>query len=200
MACDKICLEESGSKNILIVLILIPTITGVFLMIISNYIFRYFETKGMKFSKAKNLIFQSIILIIWFGCMSYGVYQYKEPCGSFDIWFNGEEGVTIGTIIVGMFSNIVFGFIDNAGLFFGGVYLEEIFALLPGGNDANVTAGYGNTFSDTLGIFLGTFCGAIISDLAEISDGPIWANAIGIIIGCLLGIFIPKMIISNSGT
>lgn len=29
--------------------------------------------------------------------------------------------------MVGMFSNIVFGFIDNAGLFFGGVYLEELF-------------------------------------------------------------------------
>ncbi len=61
-----------------------------------------------------------------------------------------------------MFANIIFGFIDNAGLFFGGVYLDEIFAKLPGGLDANVTAGYGNTFSDTLGIFLGTFSGLMI--------------------------------------
>lgn len=117
----------------------------------------------------------SLILIVWFGCMSYGVYQYKRPCGSFNNWFNGDEGVTVTTILVGMFANIIFGFIDNAGLFFGGVYLEEVFALLPGGDDANVTAGYGNTFSDTLGIFLGTFCGLMIEHITDTSDGPIWA-------------------------
>jgi Na+-translocating ferredoxin:NAD+ oxidoreductase RnfD subunit len=99
-----------------------------------------------------------------------------------------------------MFANVIFGFIDNAGLFFGGVYLEEIFALLPGGDDANVTAGYGNTFSDTLGIFLGTFCGKIIENITDTEEGPMWANAFGITIGCLLGIMIPKMIISDSST
>lgn len=75
---------------------------------------------------------------------------------------NGDEGLTVGTFFVGMFANIVFGFIDNAGLFFGGCYLDEIFEKLPGGYDANVTAGYGNTFSDFLGSFLGTFCGLMI--------------------------------------
>ena len=99
-----------------------------------------------------------------------------------------------------MFGNIIFGFIDNAGLFFGGVYLEEIFAMLPGGFDANVTAGYGNTFSDTLGIFLGTFCGTIIENITGVDSGPMWANAFGIIVGCLLGILIPKLILSNSST
>ncbi len=132
--------------------------------------------------------------------MSYGIYQYQRPCGSFNLWFNGDEGVTIGTILVGMFANLVFGFIDNAGLFFGGVYLEEVFALLPGGLDANVTAGYGNTFSDTLGIFLGNFSGLMIQHITDIDDGPIWANTFGVTIGCLIGIFIPKMLISNSST
>lgn len=37
-----------------------------------------------------------------------------------------------------MGGNIIFGFIDNAGLFFGGCYLDEVFALLPGAEDANV--------------------------------------------------------------
>lgn len=102
-------------------------------------------------------------------------------------------------MIVGMASNIVFGFIDNAGLFFGGVYLEELFEKLPGGDDANVLAGYGNTYSDFLGSFLGTFCGLIISNLTWVNDGPIWANSLGIIIGCLLGILIPKLILRKSG-
>lgn len=61
-----------------------------------------------------------------------------------------------------MMANLVFGFIDNAGLFFGGCYLDEVFALLPGSEDANVAAGYGNTYSDLLGAFMGTFVGLIL--------------------------------------
>lgn len=104
----------------------------------------------------------TLILMIWFGLMSWGVFQYKEPCKGVSQWFNGDGGVTVSTVVVGMAGNIVFGFIDNAGLFFGGVYLEELFEKLPGGDDANVLAGYGNTYSDFLGSFLGTFCGLII--------------------------------------
>jgi hypothetical protein len=39
-----------------------------------------------------------------------------------------------------------------------------------------------------------------IKDIFKVSEGPIWANAIGIIAGCLLGILIPKMVLSNSST
>jgi len=97
-----------------------------------------------------------------------------------------------------MGANIVFGFIDNAGLFFGGCYLDEVFEKLPGGNDTNICAGYGNTFSDTLGMFLGTFFGIILKSLLGIDDGPIWANTFGITIGCLLGIYVPVKILGNS--
>lgn len=96
-----------------------------------------------------------------------------------------------------MGANVVFGFIDNAGLFFGGCYLDEVFSKLPGGTDANICAGYGNTFSDTLGMFLGTFFGIILKSSLEIDDGPIWANAFGITIGCLLGIYVPVLILGT---
>mmetsp|Transcript_39584 Transcript_39584/g.60857 ORF Transcript_39584/g.60857 Transcript_39584/m.60857 type:complete len:121 (-) Transcript_39584:45-407(-) len=99
-----------------------------------------------------------------------------------------------------MFANIIFGFVDNAGLFFGGCYLEELFSKFPGSKDANVAAGYGNTYSDCLGAFLGTFSGLILADATRVYDYPIWTEAIGIVIGCLLGILIPKMILSNSTT
>jgi hypothetical protein len=95
------------------------------------------------------------------GCMSYGVFIYNNPCSDGNTWFNGDT-VTFKTIVVGMGSNVIFGFIDNAGLFFGGCYLDEIFEKLPGGKDGNICAGYGNTFSDTLGMFLGTFFGSIL--------------------------------------
>jgi len=60
------------------------------------------------------------------------------------MWFNGEN-ITFLSIIVGLFSNLIFGFIDNAGLFFGANFLDEWFQMLPAADDANVFAGYGNT-------------------------------------------------------
>lgn len=99
-----------------------------------------------------------------------------------------------------MGANLIFGFIDNAGLFFGCSYLDEIFEKLPGASDTNVCAGYGNTFSDFLGSFIGTFCGMIIAEVCGLSEGPLWANAFGVIIGCLLGILIPSLLISSPET
>ena len=55
--------------------------------------------------------------------MSWGIHSYLLPCSTSDDWFNGEEGITGLTILVAMVGNIAFGFIDNAGLFFGGCYL-----------------------------------------------------------------------------
>ena len=70
--------------------------------------------------------------------------------------------------------------------------------MLPGASDANVVAGYGNTFSDFLGAFLGSFFGKMLEDSLGLSGGPMWAEALGIIFGCLLGIAVPKMIIGSS--
>lgn len=56
------------------------------------------------------------------------------------IWLNGYD-ISIKSMLVGMFSNIIFGFIDNAGLFFGASFLDEWFMMLPLSDDANVFAG-----------------------------------------------------------
>lgn len=92
-------------------------------------------------------------------------------------------------IITGMVANIVFGIIDNGGLFFGMSALDPI---LPEGELTR--AGLGNTFSDGLGAFLGTFSGVIIKSVTKIDDTPIWSDAVGIVIGCLIGLYVPRMI------
>ena len=92
-------------------------------------------------------------------------------------------------IVVGMVSNLIFGFIDNGGLFFG---LEALDPFLPGGE--LIKAGLGNTFGDALGAFLGTFIGGSVSNFTQIDDTPLWANVIGVIIGCLLGVVVPAYI------
>jgi len=55
-------------------------------------------------------------------------------------------------------------------------------------------AGIGNTYSDFLGSFLATFVGVIILNMTNISNVSILSEVVGIVIGCLIGIFIPRMI------
>lgn len=105
-------------------------------------------------------------------------------------------------VIVGMITMFVFGMMDNAGLFFGSTYLDEVFEMFPNSQDANVFAGYGNTYSDFLGAFLGTFCGKIIADLSDKdpSKSPLWCHAIAIVLGCLVGIIIPVIIVGDDSS
>lgn len=44
---------------------------------------------------------------------------------------------------------------------------------------------------------MGTFCGLIIEDLTGINSTPIWGDAIGIVVGCLFGILVPKLIMGS---
>ena len=97
-------------------------------------------------------------------------------------------------IMVGMVSGMVFGFIDNAGLFFG---MDKLDKFLPGSSNSSVKAGFGNTFSDLIGAFLGTFAGLFIQNYSGIKDTPIWADAVGIVIGCIIGILIPYKVMGG---
>lgn len=140
----------------------------------------------------------TIVLFIGFGIIAWFTYRWKiGPNASFSTWLNGEN-LSFTSIMVGFGSNIIFGFIDNFGLFFGSNFLDEWFLMLPGSDDANVFAGYGNTYSDLLGTFMATFLGTIIVDLTKNESSPIWGDAAGIIIGCLIGIIVPKAILGNS--
>lgn len=112
---------------------------------------------------------------------------------TFSEWFNGYN-FSHKSILVGMGSGIAFGFIDNFGLFYGMNILEKYLAKLPGGNYTSILGAYGNTFSNTISTFLSTFVGNIIMMKSGITATPIWSNAIGVIIGCLIGISLPTLV------
>jgi len=140
----------------------------------------------------------TFVLFFGFGVVSYQIFAWKVgPTANFNWWFNGEN-ITILSIGVGLFSQFIFGFIDNAGLFFGASFLDEWFMMLPAADDANVFAGYGNTYSDLIGALMGTFCGLVIEDLTEVNETPIWGDALGIFVGCLVGIIVPKLILGDT--
>lgn len=111
---------------------------------------------------------------------------------------------TFVKVAAGLAFGVVFGFIDNAGLFFGMEALEPYINYYFGGDD-KVAAGIGNTFSDVVGAFAGAFAGNIMEshmkkafpkDIDDCVSTPLWADSVGIFIGCIIGIIVPKAIMS----
>jgi hypothetical protein len=146
-----------------------------------------------KFEKLRNLLIVSAVLVLGSGILAYRSSKKKNPSLtvreflSLDLkYLTTLAGMKI--LLVGMIGGFIFGFIDNAGLWFGMDALEPWFASK--GITGNAAAGYGNTFSDGLGAFLGTFIGVIVSmeSGVNLESTPIWANAIGVIVGCLVGV------------
>lgn len=147
------------------------------------------KTSFWKDRSVINLIVGSLVSIFIAGFIVYRMEKRKNPELTVGTFLNVSPFPTGKAIITGMTYGIVFGFIDNAGLWFG---MDALEPFLPGG--ILTKAGIGNTFSDLLGSFLGTFGGLMIKNVTGISDTPIWAESVGIVVGCLLGIFIPRAI------
>ena len=104
---------------------------------------------------------------------------------------NGHSG-NMKSIFIGLIFGIVFGFIDNFGLWIG---ISELERYMPGG--VKVKAALGNTYSDGIGALLGTFVSILAKDIYdydEIENDPLWVNPIGIVIGCVVGIIVGKFL------
>lgn len=141
------------------------------------------------------IVFLAIVAIVTYlvGVLSYREWKKSNPEGTVREYFNGRDPTT-KKIMVGMASGLIFGFIDNFGLFMGMSILDPLIKQFPGAGDPNVFAGYGNTFSDMVGAFLGTFGGKYMADRFKEDEYPIWSEAVGIIVGCLVGIAAGKAV------
>ena len=155
----------------------------------------------MNLKKHKGLIFllsSTALIIIFFLLLAFVVVNKKrvdngEKKLTFLQFFNNNSEVTLKKILVGMSFGMIFGFIDNFGLWYGMDYLDPY---IPGGNLTK--AGYGNTFSDFIGSTMGTSVSIILGTLYPTDEAPIWVNSLGIVVGCLLGLYIPKYISGRS--
>lgn len=107
-----------------------------------------------------------------------------------------------GKVLFGMGFGMVFGFIDNFGLFFG---MDELNILFSGlarkaikGNDYRAElaqAGLGNTYSDTIGATIGTFVGVMMSDVTGYDGNTPWyIDMFGVVLGCLVGQSVANLI------
>ena len=151
------------------------------------------DNKNGMSSQTKAIIFLFSVggLLLLFLIITIIVSKFTNNWKSIGWLLNGDQPFTFKALMLGMFSSMAFGFIDNAGLFFG---MDVLSKYLPGKNDELVRAGWGNTFSDGVGAFLGAFIGKIVTMSSGFQGGPVYADFVGIVIGCIMGIYIPKYI------
>ena len=148
-------------------------------------------------SNAFNFVFYTMLVMILTGvvayyCQNYARRQRGEQEYSPMEFLNNGPVPSLKTILVGMIFGFTFGFIDNSSLWLGMDYLGPVFARVLPGNLTN--AGLGNTYGDFLGSSFGTFLALIFKSFLVVDNIPIWADCLGVTIGCLLGVLIPRYV------
>ena len=146
-------------------------------------------------SKVFQFIVVNIVMILLSVYIAY-YYHNKTRVRSkllpvtFTEYMNNTKHLKIQDVIIGITFGVVFGFIDNAGLWIG---LDTLSQYMPGG--VKIQSALGNTYSDLMGSILGTVISLVAKDMyGDIEENaPIWSNTIGILIGCLLGIVFGKV-------
>ena len=119
--------------------------------------------------------------------------QNKKPT-SLSEFLNRGKLPSMKNIMIGLVFGIVFGFIDNFGLWMG---IDVISKYVPG--DILTKSSYGNIYSTTLGATTGTFIAVMAKDYYGYDEGnePIWLDAVGVFIGCILGMVVGKTLTSR---
>jgi hypothetical protein len=138
------------------------------------------------------IIFIVINLVLFFSMfyLSYQINVYTRKKNNKPP-FNVMEFVNKGRIpplkdiMVGLVFGLIFGFLDNFGLWMG---LDVLHKYLPGG--LLTKSALGNTYSDLLGVTMGSFISIMAKDIFDFDEdnSPIWLNTLGIVSGCLLGL------------
>lgn len=146
---------------------------------------------------AFNFVFYTILVMILSGVVAYYVKNWSlKKKGEKQLtpieFLNNGPTPSLKTVLVGMIFGFTFGFIDNSSLWLGMEYLGPVFARILPGNLTN--AGLGNTYGDFLGSSFGTFLAIIFKSIITVGNIPIWADCLGVSIGCLLGVLIPRAI------
>lgn len=144
-------------------------------------------------------VFHFIIIniTIVFSCVYFAYYYHNkmlvrnnEHLVSFTEYLNNTKHLKFKDVMIGISFGVIFGFIDNTGLWIG---IDMLSKYMPGG--IKIQSALGNTYSDFIGSILGTVVSLVVKDAyGDIEENaPIWSNTIGILIGCLLGIVFGKV-------
>lgn len=107
--------------------------------------------------------------------------------------FVSKALINIKRFSVGSSFMVVFGLIDNLGLFIGMDAIEDWIMKI--GFDAQVAAGIGNTFSDAVGALFGGIIATGLYKLLKVKgEGTTVQQLVGVVIGCMLPVIVKMLI------
>lgn len=148
------------------------------------------ELKPINGHAVAAILIGSVVFLLALGAAAFAM----RTCDcDFWSWLNSGP-VTMDSVLLGFGTGLAFGAIDNVLLFCGISALDAVFQRLPGGTDPVTNAAYGNAFSSALSAFGSVFVGQLISDITKQTKTTLWAQAIGVFIGGLLGIVLSMML------
>ena len=167
-------------------------------LIIGLVIIRFFSNfvRGVSSEERHKLIrlfSLSYIILVTLGTISYNIeimYNKNQNYNTIMEFINNGkfDKDFYKRTLIGFVSGIVFGMIDNMGLWFG---MDELDPILPKG--ILTKAGLSNAYSDTLGALLAAFIANIIQNITNNTGrSPLWANALGVFTGCVSGVAIAR--------
>lgn len=143
-----------------------------------------------------NILLITLLTWIAYTYHNYTLKKNNKETKTFIEFINNGSNITFKSIFIGLSFGLIFGFMDNLGLWIG---IDKLEKFMPGGSKTK--AALGNTYSDFLGATLGTSISIILNDYFSVDDDmntPIWVNTIGIILGCLIGLITGRLIIGDN--
>ena len=138
-----------------------------------------------------NILFLSFVVFITYTIYNCVREHKNKDRVTFASYINQGSIPKMESLLVGLIFGTVFGFIDNFGLWMG---LHKIEKYIPGG--VLTKSAVGNIYSDFLGVVLGTCISIVAKEWIDYNsdDQPMWVNVIGIVIGCVFGMFVGFLI------
>lgn len=140
-------------------------------------------------------IFLNFILFVVFVYLNFFIQQYYHTSTTSTISLTeiiNKNNFNLRGLLLGSVFGFVFGFVDNFFLVMG---IDNIVKYFHG--NTITKAGIGNTYSNIVACFIGVFISDIMVTMTESrgEEFPLWASSIGMLIGCLSGLYFGKLII-----
>lgn len=117
-------------------------------------------------------------------------------------FFNGDARFSVTAFLLGVIPGAVFGFVDQLALWtsvwskepmtFSNMLAEVLGPVLPEGELTRQA--WGNLVSSTVS----TFCAMMVAKIVTVASGrdcfPLYSEIVGVVLGCLSGIYLPRLI------
>jgi hypothetical protein len=140
-----------------------------------------------------NIVVVSLCLIVISACIAFNTVKIKNPDLTLAEFLNMTH-LSTRTIVAGMAGGFIFGFINIVAMWFGMSTFSAWFSRH--GVSENEASSYANMYGNVIASIAGTFVALTVSTKADVdlNTTPLWANTLGILLGCIVGIMAGKVI------